>query len=184
MEIDEIELIRRVASGDEKAMRTIYEANHNAVHRFVATRLKDPVEISDIVHSTMLDVWRMADRFEGRSSLRSWILSIARNKAVDHIRKHARVSTAEPDASIPDDTPDAYAVLCAAQEAEIVRVCIGKLAPHHKAAIHLAFFDDLNYAQIAEIEGCPEGTIKTRIFHAKKLLMRCLSNRVQNNHQP
>ena len=179
MTTDEIGLVRRVAGGDETAMRVIYETHCDAVHRFVATRLKDPFEIADIVHSTMLDVWRLADRFEGRSSLRSWILTIARNKSVDHIRKYARVSTAEPDGTIPDETPDAHAILSAAQEAAIVRECISKLAPHHKAAIHLAFFDDLNYAQIGEIEGCPEGTVKTRIHHAKKLLMRCITRNSQ-----
>jgi len=106
-----------------------------------------PHEASDIVHETMLEVWRRADRFQGRSSLKSWMFSIARNKSIDKNRKLSRLS-------YTDDVPEMAA---------------------HRRMIHLAFYEDLSYREIAEIEGCPIGTVKTRILHAKKLLMRKLA---------
>ena len=63
----------------------------------------------------------------------------------------------------------------AASDAARVRECIGRLSDTHRSAIHLAFWRELPYGEIAEIEGVPVGTVKTRILHAKRLLMHCLA---------
>ncbi len=60
-----------------------------------------------------------------------------------------------------------------------MRYCLGTLKDDHRTAISLAFYEDMTYAEIAEVAGVPEGTIKTRVFHAKKLLMRCLPGRIE-----
>lgn len=171
----EIARLQQVASGDRLAMKALYLDHAKAVQRFVQGRLHDHFEAADIVHETMMTVWRSASRFEGRSSLRSWILTIARNKLVDHIRKRSRVSMSEPDETIPDSDPNPEAVLAATQDAKAVRACVEKLPDRQKSVLHLAFFEDLSYPEISAVEGIPEGTVKTRIFHAKKLMMRCLS---------
>ena len=175
-----VAVLARVAAGDMTAMREIYTEHADAVQRFVRTRLRDEFEAADIVHETMLSVWRGAAGFEGRSTVRSWILSLARNKVIDHLRKHARVSLAEPDETAPDEDPDAEAVIAAAEDARRVRACVEMLSDRQRAVVHLAFYEDLSYPEIAAIENSPEGTVKTRIFHAKKLLMRCLSRRQEN----
>lgn len=169
------DLLLRVAGGDMAAMRALYLEHAEPVRRFVRSRLRDETEAADIAHETMLSVWRGAEGFQGRSSVRSWIFSLARNKVVDHLRKQARVSLGEPDETTPGDEPDADEVIAAAQDARRVRECVGKLSAHHRAVVHLAFFEELSYPEVAAIEGIPEGTVKTRVFHAKKLLMRCLS---------
>jgi len=75
---------------------------------------------------------------------------------------------------IADDAPDPEALAVAAGEASRVRACLDGLSPAHKNVIRLAFYEDLNYDEISAIEDVAVGTIKTRIFHAKKLLMRSL----------
>jgi RNA polymerase sigma-70 factor (ECF subfamily) len=177
----DIAVLARVAAGDIAAMRALYTEHADAARRFVRTRLSDEFEVADIVHETMLSVWRGANNFERRSTVRSWILSIARNKVIDHVRKQARVSLAEPDETTPDEDPDAEAVIAAAEDARRVRGCIEQLSDRQRAVVHLAFFEDLGYPEIAAIEGVPEGTVKTRIFHAKKLLMRCLSRPLEKD---
>jgi RNA polymerase sigma-70 factor (ECF subfamily) len=83
---------------------------------------------------------------------------------------------AEPDEALPDEAaPDPEAVAAAASDAARVRGCIQGLSEAHRSAIHLAFYQELPYGDIAEIEGVPVGTIKTRILHAKRLLMHCLA---------
>lgn len=166
--------LARVVEHDISAMKSIYEAHSDTVRRFVRSRIRDDFEAADIVHETMLAVWRNASSFQRRASVRTWILSIAHNKTVDHIRKHSRVTLAEPDEAIPDDAPDAETVLAASQDAVRVRACIDELSDTHRAAVHLAFFEDMTCAEIARIEQVPAGTVKTRIHHAKKLIMRCL----------
>jgi len=168
-------LLARVAGGDVAAMRALYLAHSAAVQRFIHTRIRDEFEVADITHETMLSVWRAASSFQQRSTVRSWILSLARNKATDFVRKQARVTLAEPDETLPADDPDAETVIAASEDAERVRACVDKLPERQRSIVHLAFFEDLSYAAIAEIEAVPQGTIKTRVFHAKKLLMRCLA---------
>lgn len=168
-------LLARVATGDMAAMKALYMTHADAIGRFVRTRVRDEVEVADIVHDTMLKVWRGAAGFEGRSSVLSWILTLARNGAVDHIRKQARVSLGDADETIPDGDPDPEAVLGAAQDAARLRACVEELPERQRAAIHLAFFQEMTLAEVARVESVAEGTVKSRVFHAKQLLMRCLS---------
>lgn len=168
------ELLAQVASGDQAALRQLYDRYAAHLKSFVQNYLADPHEAADIVHEAMLDVWRGADRFRGGSAVKSWIFSIARNKAIDRNRKGARTVLGEMDADIIDDAPDPHKTLEAFQDAERVRICIEGLNAIQKSAIHLAFYEDLSYSQIAEIEKCPTGTVKTRIMAAKAALMRCL----------
>lgn len=169
------DLLARIAQGDRSAMRVLYEKIAPVAQRFAMNYVSDAVEVADIVQNAMLDVWQTAHRFDNRSSARTWILSITRNKAIDHIRKTHRTVLAEPDEYIPDDTPSPEAILSAAQEGDRIRACISTLSESHRAAIHLAFFEELSYREIAVIENVPESTIKTRIYHAKKLLLRCVT---------
>ncbi len=167
-------LLSRIANGEQQAMKTFYDRHSGAIYQFAKSWLSDPHEASDIMHETMLSVWRSAGHFEQRSQVKSWIFSIARNKAIDRNRKSARVKYTDVDVEIPDDTPDAQEMVNAMQNAKQLRECISKLSDTHRSVIHLAFFEDLPYSEIAEIEGCPLGTIKTRILHAKRLLMHCV----------
>lgn len=169
------DLVARVATGDVAAMQSLYTLHAEAARRFVRGRINDAQAAEDVVHDTMLAVWRGAGGFEGRASVRSWILTLARNKAVDHVRRHAKVTLAEPDETIPDDSPDPASVIAASQDADRLRACLHGLPERMRAAVHLAFFEDLTCAEIARIEDVPEGTIKTRIHHAKKKLMACLA---------
>ena len=167
-------LLQRVANGDRTALKIIYDRHSEALCRFASNWLSDPFEASDIMHETMIQVWRSAGKFAGRSSVKSWIFAIARNKAIDRNRKSSRMVNQEADPDIPDEAPNPQAMTEAFQDANRVRACVAELGPAHKSVIQMAFFEDLSYREIAEIEGKPVGTIKTRVMHAKKLLLRCL----------
>ena len=173
--LDDAGLIARVGAGDKAAMKALYERHSDALYRFIRTRLRDPFEAADVMQEVFLEIWRSAGRFEGRSAPRTWIFGIARNKAIDRVRGSARLVAGDPDPDVPDDAPDPEAVAAAASDAARVRDCIRGLSDSHRSAIHLAFYDDRPYSEIAEIEGVPVGTVKTRILHAKRLLMRCLA---------
>lgn len=174
---DDRALLARVAAGDADAMRRLYERHYDALHAFVRARSGDAAATPDIVHDTMLDVWRQAGRFRGGSSVRTWMFSIARNKAVDRVRGGARLSFVDEVPETADDAPDAAAVIEAAEDAERVRACLATLKPAQRAAVRLAFYEGLTYEEIAEVESIPAGTVKTRIFHAKRALMHCLGRR-------
>jgi len=169
-------LITGVATGNKAAMKEIYNRYTPALNGFVRLYLADPNDVADIIHDTMLEIWRKADRFEGRSSLKTWIFSIAKNKSIDRNRKSSRIDYTDENTDIEDVTLTAVDVLAISQEANTVREAVAKLKPEHRRAIHLSFFEDLTYKEIAEIEGCPEGTIKTRILYAKRNLQHILQD--------
>ena len=172
----ELKLAAQISSGDQRAMKQVYEAYSGPLQNFVKSWLADPHEAADIVHETMLEVWRRADRFQGRSSLKSWIFSIARYKAIDKNRKGSRMTYTDIEPEIEDDGISPSDALAASQQSEQILESIKTLSDAHQRVIHLAFYADMSYKEIAEIEDCPVGTVKTRILHAKKLLMRSLKN--------
>ncbi len=167
-------LLGAAAHGDKTAMQRLYNRHHDALYAFIRMRCDDDATAQDVVHDAMLDVWRGAGRFAGKSSVRTWIFAIARNKLVDRVRRSSQLSFTDAPPEMVDETPDALTVIAASQNADLLRACLDKLKKVHLAAIRLASFDDLPDEQIAEIEAVPVGTVKTRIFHAKKALMHCL----------
>lgn len=178
--VDAAELLERIAEGDEAALSQFYQSYHARVYAFVRRRLNDPAEAAEVLNEVMLEVWRKASRFEGRSQPLTWVLGIAHHKALDALRRRGRRQTEELDETLPDDdAAPAAELLAAAQNAEVVRRCIEKLSDAHRLMVHLAFFEDMPYPDIARVAECPVGTVKTRVFHAKRLLKECLSLQVE-----
>lgn len=167
-------LLQDVAAGRQDAMRILYDRHYQALRAFTATRLQDQALVLDVVHDVMLDVWRRPEAFSGRSSFRTWLFTLARNKAIDQLRKTSRIEYGDDGPDLIDTGPLPEDVLQAAQDRERVRACIAGLSESQKGAIHLTFFEGFTVNEAAEIESVPPGTIKTRIFHAKKLIAACL----------
>lgn len=173
----DIHSLERVSNGDQTAMKEIYELYSGPLFHFARTWLGNEHEALDVVHETMLEVWNRAERYQGRSSAKSWIFSIARFKAIDKNRKFSRMLYTDVEPEILDETDNPFDMLSVSQSSEKIRICVSELSESHRRAVHLAFYQDLSYKEIAEIENCPVGTIKTRILHAKKLLKRALSEK-------
>ena len=173
--MDDKDLIARIAAGDKGAMRDFYTRYEQAVYAFAMGRCGNSDLASDCVHDTMLDVWRTASRFGGQSTVKTWLFSIARNKLVDALRKRGKLSFVDEVPESADTAPNPEAAAIAASEKQRLHTCLKELKDVQHSAIRLAFLEDLSYPEIAEIEAVPVGTIKTRIFHAKQALMRCLT---------
>jgi len=171
-------LIHRIASGDSQALGALYRAYERPVYRFILSRLNDPHEAADILHEVFLNIWRVAATFEGRSQVRTWIFGIAYRKVIDTHRKRARVTVTDEVPETDQFEDSAETSLGVAEEGEHLRYCMGRLSDDHRSAISLAFYEDMTCAQIAEVAGVPEGTIKSRLFHARKLLQHCLTGRI------
>lgn len=171
-------LIQRISEGDRAAFAELYRALERPLFGFIRQRLNDPFEAADLLHDVFIEVWRGAARFEGRSTVKTWVFGIAYRKIMDSHRRSAPLSYTD---TLPDteaDSVDTEACLHASQEGAHVRACLETLKPDHRGAIELAFFADMNYREISETTEVPEGTVKTRVFHAKRLLMRCLAGRM------
>jgi RNA polymerase sigma-70 factor (ECF subfamily) len=169
------DLIAAIGEGDKSALQELYFRHAAPLQRMVELWSGEATIADDLVQETFLAVWRNAGRFEGRSSVKTWIYSIARNKSLDHRRGAGREDPQEVDENLPDPAaPNSEALLEAASDARRVRDCVAALNAPHRRAIELAFYQDMDYREIAAIEDVPVGTIKTRIFHAKQKLLHCL----------
>jgi len=164
-------LLDRIARGDQLAMRTLFARHQMTVFRFVVRLVGDRALAEDVLSEVFLDVWRKAGRFEGRSSVSTWLLSIARYKALSARR---RPREAELDDKVaerladPADTPEV--ALQRRHDAELVGRCLTKLSPEHGEVIDLVYYHEKSVGEVAEIVGIPEATVKTRMFYARKKL--------------
>jgi RNA polymerase sigma-70 factor (ECF subfamily) len=169
--------ISQVALGNKDAMRRLFERHHDALFGFIKARSGDAALAADVTQEAMLELWRSASNFRGGSSVKTWLFTIARNKLVDSNRRSARVSYTDDLPDEVDEAPNPEAILASAQEAGRVRACLQTLKDAQRTIMRLAFFEGLTYGEIAQVEGIPTGTVKTRILHAKRALLRCLGGR-------
>ena len=169
-------LIAGIARGREQDLAEFYRRYHGRIYAFLLRRLGDAADAAETSNEVMLEVWRGAARFEGRSRPLTWVLGIAQHKALDRMRRRrpdAANDGPDPD-EIADESAGAAELLARTQDAERLRRCLEHLSEVQRAVVHLAFYEDLGYGEIAAILECPEGTVKTRMFHAKRGLKRCL----------
>ena len=172
---DDRQLLTNIAKGDNGAMQVFYQRYYDPLFYFIKGRTNDTATVEDVLHDTMLAVWRNAEKYSGGPKARAWVFTIARNKLVDRFRRNKRLAFTDDVPEVTDSAPDAVSVIAASQDATQVRNCLTQLKDAQRSIIHLAYFEGLNYDEIAAIEDVPAGTVKSRIFYAKKALMHCLS---------
>lgn len=169
-------LLEQIAAASEQAMEEFYRLYQSSVYAFALRRLNEPADAADVLNETMLEVWRHASRYQGRARVKTWLLGIANHKVMDRLRQRARhPETSEVTEIVDDESPTPDINLAGNEYAEYVRRCLEKLQDSHRQVVHLAFYQELSYPEIASILDCPEGTVKTRMFHARQLLKRCIS---------
>jgi RNA polymerase sigma-70 factor, ECF subfamily len=163
-------LISRVAAADRTAMHVLFSKHHVAVYRFVLQRLRDHALAEDVTSDVFLDVWRQADRFEGRSAVLTWILAIARHKT---FAAKSRSRSVEFDLDVAADqrtADDPDAPLQARDRSVVLRKCLTRLSPAHREVIDLVYYQEQSMDSVATILGIPRNTAKTRVFYARKRL--------------
>jgi RNA polymerase sigma-70 factor (ECF subfamily) len=165
--------------GDRAALAAFVRATQRDVHRFVA-HLSSPREADDLAQETYLRALRALPSFAGRSSARTWLLSIARHTAADAVRaamRRPRLS-ALGDRNGDEDTLDARGpVRGAAQEAVLLQQLIAALDPERRTAFVLTQVLDLSYAEAAQVCDCPVGTIRSRVARAREDLIAAMQER-------
>lgn len=174
-------LVRRIADGDEDAMAALYRAHGQAVFGQAVLVVSDRALAEEIVQDTMLAVWRAAGSFRGESSVRSWLIGIARRQTRDRLRgRRLRVvdDSFLADQPVADPGPEVMA-LDRAQLAD-VRDAIGQLAPAHREVLGLVFGSGLRLPEVAHVLAIPVGTVKSRLAGARVALNRILTEKGQN----
>jgi RNA polymerase sigma-70 factor (ECF subfamily) len=171
---DEV-LIGRIAKGDRLAMQVLFARHHVRVYRFVLRLVGNQSVAEDLISEVFLDIWRQADRFEGRSAVSTWMLAIARFKALSALRKKPEEELDEETAAAiedPDDDPEV--AMQKKDKSQVLRKCLEALSPEHREIIDLVYYHEKSVEEVAEVVGIPENTVKTRMFYARKKLAELL----------
>lgn len=174
---DDARLIERIARGDLRAFETLYRAYHPRLTRFLNNMLRRPQLVEEALNDTMMVVWKRPDKFNGTSKVSTWIFAVAYRTALKaRSRVQDPVSDSEAPEPVDEGTPEQD--LGQRQVSAILVKAMDKLSPEHRAVLDLTYFHDIGYREIAEILGCPVGTVKTRMHHARKHLKARLAGRL------
>jgi RNA polymerase sigma-70 factor (ECF subfamily) len=172
---DEV-LIAKIAAGNRLAMQALFARHNVRIYRFVLRMVGDNGLAEDLTSEVFLSVWQQAHRFEARSAVTTWLLAIARYKALAELRRRPQAASSEresSDISDPADTPDvAFEIK---HRGEILRKCLARLSREHREVIDLVYYHEKSVQEVAEIIGIGGNTVKTRMFYARKQLSKLLA---------
>jgi RNA polymerase sigma-70 factor (ECF subfamily) len=164
-------LIGRIASGDQLAMRTLFARHRVPLYRWLLRLVRDEGLAEDLLSDVFLDVWRQAASFKGRASVSTWLLAIARYKALSARRRRVDAKLdAEIASTIADPADDPEAALQKKKRGELLHKSLARLSPEHGEVIDLVYYHGKSVKEVADIVGVPEATVKTRMFYARKKL--------------
>jgi len=161
-------LVALIAQRDKRALQTLYSRHHVRVYRFALRFLNDEAAAEDAVSEVFIDVWRQAERFEGRSQVTTWLLAIARNKALSILRRRSAEELDEVAEFIEDPSDNPEIAMQKTQRASVLQDCLTQLSPAHREIVDLVYYHEKTVEEVAEIIAVPTNTVKTRMFYARK----------------
>lgn len=170
-EVDEYALLQRIVEGDTLAFETFYKLYYPRLFRFILRITRQPDHIEELIQETLLLIWEKPERFNHSSKISTWVFGIAYRKALKSMSRAARSSNNLDIDEYGETIADPLANLAENTEAQDWLNCALDILPaDQRAVIELTFYHGLPYQEIAKILDCPENTVKTRMFHARKKL--------------
>src|SRR6476661_2760603 len=164
-------LVERIAAGDKLAMQVLFARHRTNVYRWLLRFVGNETLAEDLLSDVFFDVWQQACRFEGRSAVATWLLAIARFKALSARRRRTDAELDETiEATVADSADDPEIALQKKGRNELLRQAITKLSPEHREIIDLVYYHEKSVEDAAYILSIPRATVKTRMFYARKKL--------------
>lgn len=167
-------LIVKVAAGNRLAMQVLFARHHARVYRFILRILGSEAVAEDLTSEVFLSVWQQAGRFQARSTFSTWLLAIARNKAMTELRRRHDLPDDGNNTDMADPADDPEVSYAVRRRGEILRKCLTRLSREHREIIDLVYYHEKSVQEVAEIMDIPRNTVKTRMFYARKKLSRLL----------
>lgn len=171
MEANEQGLLQRIKTGDAVAFEAFYKLYYPRLFRFVLRTTRLPEYVEEVIQETLLLVWQQPDQFNNNSKISTWVFGIAYNKSLNVVSKHNKRGGDVDIDELVDVLGDPLSNLAEiAETTDWLNCALDSLPAEQRAVIELTFYDGLPYQEIARVLDCPENTVKTRMFHARKKL--------------
>ncbi|MBV9384742.1 MAG: ECF RNA polymerase sigma factor SigK [Streptosporangiaceae bacterium] len=175
---DPAALLVRVARGDQRAFKGVYDQLAGPVYGVIRRVVRDPAQSEEVTQEVLLEVWRTASRFDAaKGTAVAWVMTIAHRRAVDRVR--AENASAERERrTAPDpanaETQDVAEIVSARLDRQRVSRCLDGLTEIQRESISLAYYGGYSYPQVARLLGVALGTVKTRIRDGLIRMRDCL----------
>jgi len=178
--------MRLFQEGDEEAFRELVRRFRDPVTSFAMRLLNDAEKAADVAQETFINVFTHAEAYRPISSFTSWLYRIAYNLAITEIRRRRRQPAVSLDAGAPDDpdgpprfeprdgNPSVEEEMLGRERREAVRRCVASLPAKYRGAIVMKDMEGLTFDEIANILGCPESTVKSRVMRGRRMLQKRL----------
>lgn len=176
--IDDRLIIQRIARGDREALAELYARYQQPLFRYLLQLTPDYGLAEEILQDTFVAVWKSARTFEGRSSVQTWLISIARRQAHNTLRRRKLLTVDEAELeelAATEPEPEDFALASVVRDE--LAAAFQQLAPLHREMIVLIFIEELSYPEVANVLGIPVGTVKSRLSNAKRMLRRLLDSK-------
>lgn len=186
MESSDKDLVARAQGGDKAAYEVLVKRHYQKVYHQAMTILRNETDALDLAQEVFVKAWLALTRFDGKSAFTTWIYRITHNLGIDKIRKNRRYTHVNFDEVIPSEEMDApveIPLVEPARQGEAldrgelrarIDQALAQLSPEHREALVLREFEELDYREIARVQGCSVGTVMSRLFYARKNLKKFL----------
>ena len=168
------ELLARTVARDAQAFAALYKSYYRRLYRFIFRTLARTDCIEEIINDAMLVVWDRAATYNGGSRVSTWIFGIAYNKARKHFNGYTlfeHIGDDDSDQAMADDGG-----LHRLELDDTIDAAFSVLSAEQRAVVELTYYQGMHYGEISRIVGCPENTVKTRMFSARKKLMAWIAH--------
>jgi RNA polymerase sigma-70 factor, ECF subfamily len=177
-QLTDSDLMKACSPNNDEAFAVLYQRYERRIFQYLMTMMNDGALAEETLVEVMLAIWKGLHTFQGQSKVSTWILGIARHKAVDALRKLTSLQRSGMplediiESAVSDENPmeDSQQKRLAA----ITNRALTTLTVEHREILHMAFYEGLSYPEIAALLGIPLNTVKTRVYYAKQQLKKCL----------
>lgn len=176
---NDFNLIRRIAAGDEDAVRELYAIYGQRLYAYALRLTNDPAAAEDVLQEALITAWRTASKFRGEGRLIAWLLGIVHHSAMKALR-HTYQSLDVIEETMPEvnGSPEEQAQM--GEMKHWIRQGLQNLSTEHRAVLELVFYQGLSLNEVAEVCKCPLGTVKSRLSYARQHLRGVLSRNEEN----
>jgi RNA polymerase sigma-70 factor (ECF subfamily) len=179
-DLTDSDLIKACVPNNEEAFAILYQRYEKRVFQYLMTMMNEAPLAEETLVEVMLAIWKCLHTFQEQSKVSTWIFGIAHHKAVDALRKVTRqqrggmplediVETVESNENPLEDTQQK-------RMAALTNQALTTLSPDHREIVHMAFYEELSYPEIAELLDIPVNTVKSRVYYAKQQLKKHLQH--------
>lgn len=176
----ELLLLDKIRLGDGAAFEALYRLYHPRLTNFLIKLVRRPQLVEEVLNDTMMVVWQRPDSFHGGSKLSTWIFAIAYRKALKGLKRYDDPIDDPEAPNRPSEAEGPEENSASFRRRDLLAVAMEALSPAHRAVVDLTYYHELDYNEIATILECPVGTVKTRMFHARRQLRRLVGGGLED----